>query len=75
MDHISALLGHTVQAAMDDKGISKRKLASDTGIPFVTLDRKLRGLGKSPFTFPELRAIADQLDCPVSALIPEELLT
>lgn len=60
---------------MDDKGISNRQLAHTTGIPFTTLNRKLRGLGKSSFTFPELCAIADHLDCSVSALIPEELLT
>ena len=60
---------------MDNKGISKRKLANVTGIPFATLDRKLRGVGKSAFTFPELSAIAEHLDCSVSDLIPEELLT
>lgn len=75
MDHISAELGRAVQAAMDNRGISKRQLAADTGIPFATLDRKLKGLGKSDFTFPELHRIAARLACRVSDIIPEGLLT
>ena len=60
---------------MDSKGISKRQMAADTGIAYATLDRKLRGLGKSDFTFPELHLIADRLECRVSEIIPEGLLT
>lgn len=75
MDHISAELAKAVQAAMDGKGVSKRQMAADTGIPFTTLDRKLRGLGNSDFTFPELHLIADRLECRVSDIIPEGLLT
>lgn len=63
-----------MQAAMDDKGISIRQMAKDTGIAFTTLDRKLKGKGKSTFDFVELIAVAEQLDCSVSTLVPAELL-
>lgn len=74
MDHISVRLGESVKAAMDEKGVSKRRMAADTGIPFATLDRKLKGLGRSSFTFPELFVIAARLERRVSDIIPEELL-
>lgn len=69
------MLGQQVQAVMDAKGVSMRQLATGTGIPNVTLNRKLRGLGKTPLNFPELCLIAEYLGCRVAALIPEELLT
>ena len=49
-----------VRAAMARAGISQRDLADRTGLPLVTLSRRLTGKGK-PFDVGELALIADVL--------------
>lgn len=49
-----------VRAAMGHAGISQRDLAATTGLPLVTLSRRLTGKGK-PFDIGELALIADTL--------------
>lgn len=49
-----------VEAARKAAGISQRALSETTGIPLVTLNRRLTGQGK-PFTFAEVAAVAAAL--------------
>jgi len=53
-------VAHVVKTAAEEAGISQRKLAEVTGIPLVTLGRRLNG-GKS-FEIRELAAIGEALD-------------
>ena len=48
-----------VRAGMEVAGISQRDMAARTGIPLVTLSRRLTG--RSPFTIPELAAITSEI--------------
>lgn len=62
-------LAAVIAAAADEKGVSISELSSATGIPHVTLRRRLttgRGL-----RFDELEAIAAALGTTVSSLIRE----
>lgn len=54
----TARVAEAVRKAAADRGVSQLALSNATGIPRVTLIRKLRG--QSPFTVPELAAIADE---------------
>lgn len=45
-----------IRAAIEEARLSQRALADETGIPLVTLSRRLRG--QSAFTVPEVAAIA-----------------
>lgn len=56
----------SVTAAMEAGGHSQKSMAEATGIPRVTLIRRLRGV--SPFTVTELHAIASELGVPVEDL-------
>lgn len=68
MGHPSSVeLAEIVRNAVADQGLSIRDLASATLIPRTTLDRRLAGA--SPFTVPELRAIAACLGTSGSALL------
>ena len=49
-----------VLAAMKEKGISQRAMSDATGIPLVTLSRRL--LKRSAFTLVELAAVAEVLN-------------
>lgn len=49
----------TVAQAVLNSGMSKNRVATETGIPYRTLDRKLRGA--SDFTWRDLLAIAEVL--------------
>ncbi|MDI6024501.1 helix-turn-helix transcriptional regulator [Leucobacter sp. UT-8R-CII-1-4] len=51
-----------VQAAIEDAGRSKRSLSDETGIPYPTLNRKLKA--QTEFSFTELFAIAEALGVP-----------
>ena len=50
-------LAHTIRAAIHDTVGSIRAAAKHSGIPYTTLDRRLRGDG-SDFTVAELRRLA-----------------
>lgn len=63
MDNTEALdrqLTAEVREAMKAAGMSHREMAAATGIPLVTLSRRLSGQGKG-FTVVEVLAIADVL--------------
>jgi transcriptional regulator with XRE-family HTH domain len=61
-------VAETVAAAMTASGWSEKALAEATGIPRVTLRRRLAG---AAFNVAELAAIADTLRTTVSDLIGE----
>lgn len=58
---VAQQLAAEVRAAMSSRNISQRDLAARTGVPLVTLNRRLTGQGK-PFDIAELVAIAEVLD-------------
>ena len=57
--------------AMNDLGISKTTLAKKAGIPYATLDRKLKCVGD--FGIGELFRIAKALRVPTADLLPADL--
>lgn len=61
-------VAQTVVSAMQADGWSEKALADATGIPRVTLRRRLVG---SPFNVAELAAIAAVLNTTVTALIED----
>lgn len=56
-----------IRTEMEKKNISQRRLAEQTGIPVVTLHRKLKGA--SPFTTTDIALIARELDTSMTAII------
>jgi len=58
---------------MDEAGISKTSLARQTGIPYTTLDRKLKCL--SDIGVGEVMRIARALDVETASLLPEAVIT
>lgn len=60
-----------VSAAIATAGLSQREVSSLTGIPLVTLNRRLRG--HTPFIVTELYSIARALDLTVASLYPEQV--
>lgn len=64
--HVSDTLAEVVQEAMRSAGLSQRAVAETTGIPLVTLNRKLTK--KHPFTIPEIASIAEAVDIGVTEL-------
>lgn len=61
-------VAQAVQARMDAQAFTQAGLAEATGIPRVTLIRRLRGF--VPFTVRELHLVATALDIPVTDLMP-----
>ena len=59
-------LGSVIDKHLEDRKLARRALAARTGIPHTTLLRRFTAGG---FTVPELEAIANVLDVPVSALV------
>lgn len=57
-----------VRAAMADKRISQRDLAQATGLPLVTLNRRLTGVSK-PFDVEELARVAGALGLSVVEIV------
>ena len=55
-----AALAAAVSAAIKAEGKSQRQIAAETGIPLVTLNRKLTG--RAPMNSLELAMIADALN-------------
>jgi len=62
-DRITEGLAKVVSTAIKADGKSQRQVSSETGIPLVTLNRRLTG--RSAFVTTELVAIADVLDLSV----------
>jgi transcriptional regulator with XRE-family HTH domain len=75
MDHIGKELGRVVDAAIVESGLSVRHVSKESGIPFTTLNRKLRGQGKTPLNVVELYHISRVLDRSLKSLLPEEVLS
>lgn len=63
---ISARLTATVAAAIRTAGLTQRAVSERTGIPLVTLSRRLTG--RTAFNMVELAAIAEVLDLSVVEL-------
>lgn len=66
MDTTSATAAK-VEAAREQKGISRSALAEAAGIPYATLHRKLNG--QSPFTVPDIDVIARVLGVNPASLV------
>lgn len=56
---VSAALAQVIGEALKSAGMSQRKLSGATGIPLVTINRKLQGI--TPFSAVELVAVARAL--------------
>ena len=61
-------LAEEVAIAIKEAGISQRELASKTGIPLVTLSRRLAATGRG-FTMAELLLVADAVGVDLPELI------
>lgn len=57
-----------VRKTIDDNGVKVSWLIEQTGIPSVTMHRRLAG--QVPFSINELGSIADALRVPLHSLIP-----
>lgn len=60
-------LAQVVVGQMKSAGLSQRDMATVTGIPLVTLSRRLTG--KSPFNVAELATVASVMDVSVVDLV------
>lgn len=71
MDNASydATVAKLVDSAMKAADESVRATAIATGIPYTTLDRKLKG---APFHVNELRRIGQYLGRPTASFLPDE---
>lgn len=58
-----------VRNALADAGRSQKSLSDETGIPYPTLNRKLKG--QREFKFSELLQIAEALAVPPSLFTPD----
>lgn len=67
--HTPTRVAQAVAAAMEAGGWSEKAMADATGIPRVTLRRRLAG---SAFNVAELAAIAATLGTTVTALVAED---
>lgn len=65
-EYLSRTLAGVVDQARKDAGVTQRDLSDATGIPLVTLNRRLTG--SSPFLFTELVAVARHLGLSVTEL-------
>lgn len=59
-----------INTALMAVGMTRHRLATDTGIPSTTLQRKLKGDGE--FTLNELLRVARALNVAPSALLPSD---
>ena len=63
----SRAIAENVKRLLDEAELSLRSASSETEIPLATLSRKING--RTPFTAPELAAIAQLLGTSVSILV------
>ncbi|KFF31681.1 helix-turn-helix domain-containing protein [Bifidobacterium bombi] len=61
-------LGQKVQSVIASSGIKKTAVAEKTGMPYSTLNSKLRGY--SSFTFDDIIRIAQVLKCDPCVFLP-----
>ncbi len=57
----AAAVAANIKTAIEKKGISVLSVATDTGIPRTTLDRRFKSDGAAPFTVREIKKIANLL--------------
>lgn len=63
-------LSKKVTEVIADSGITKKAIAEKTGMPYSTLNSKVRGY--SPFTFDELLRIANVTNRDPSEFVPPQ---
>lgn len=63
-------IAEKVTAAIQAAGLSQREVAAETGIPLVTLNRRLNG--HAPFTVAELYCVAVALRVSAASLYPDD---
>lgn len=71
MEHrndFATMVANRVGDLIGASGVTRTWICEQTGIPRVTLHRRLSGL--SPFTLAELDRIADALRVPTTSLLP-----
>ena len=66
-ERFTASLAQVVAAQIKSAGLSQRDMATRTGVPLVTLSRRITG--RSPFTVAELATIASVLGVSVVDLV------
>lgn len=66
--HVTNEVSKLVSNALTEASMSKLTLARESGIPYATLDRKIRGF--TDFTISELFRVAKTLEVPLENLIP-----
>lgn len=69
---INASITKLTNEEIDKLGIKLPALAENTGIPYTTLSRKLKGA--SAWTATEIARIAEALRIPASRLFPAEFM-
>ena len=65
----AAAVAANVDLAIKRAGKTVLSIASETGIPRTTLERRLRSAGLSPFTVTEIKAIGIALSIPARDLV------
>jgi transcriptional regulator with XRE-family HTH domain len=66
-EELSSAVAEQIRRLLEERGISGRQLAAQTGIPQRTIANKLSG--KSPFDLDDLAKIADMLQVGVTDLL------
>ena len=64
----AAAVAAKIRTAIEEKGISVLSVATSTGIPRTTLDRRFKSDGAAPFTVREIKKIANILGISASEL-------
>ena len=57
----AAAVAAKIEHLILDKGYTVKSFADESGIPYTTLNRRLKSEGRSPFSVLELKVIADKL--------------
>lgn len=65
--HLTQALGSVLTAAIKEDRRTQRDVSERSGVPLVTLNRKL--LGRRPFTVLELAAICDVLNLSLTDVV------
>lgn len=67
INHLAEATAENIRTHLREASMTQKHLSWETGIPYVTLNRKLRG--KQDFSLSEVYMIAKALKIEVSALI------
>lgn len=73
MSNINVQVGKQVDKKIEATGITKRAVSEKSGMPYSSLNSKLKGFRS--FNIDEILAIAEAIGEPPSELLPEELKT